>query len=174
MDFFTLAAARSSCRAFDAEKTVSQNDLHRIIDAARLSPSACNSQPWHYTVVTGGPRLEAVRTAAQSLGINAFTADCPAFIVINEEPVELPERVGDKQYAPYDLGIATAHICLAAQELGLSTCILGGFNGARMARACGIDSAKYVPLAICVGYPAPHAFRDKARKHVDEIATFLA
>ncbi|MCL2433052.1 MAG: nitroreductase family protein [Clostridia bacterium] len=173
MDFFALAAARSSCRAFDPNTAVDPADLRRITEAARLSPSACNSQPWHFTVVSGGPVLEAVRTAAQSLGINTFTADCPAFIVINEEPVELPERVGDKRYAPYDLGIVTAHICLAAQELGLSTCILGGFSGSKMAKACGIDSSKYVPLAVCVGHAASGAFREKSRKRMGALATFI-
>ena len=51
MDFLEIMKKRRSCRSFDPEKSVSREDLLKIVEAGRLSPSGCNSQPWKFIVV---------------------------------------------------------------------------------------------------------------------------
>ena len=82
--FIELARRRQSCRRYD-RRPVEPEKLEACIEAARLSPSACNSQPWGFTVVTRPVLLPEVAACVQQLGINAFTADCPAFVVVTEE-----------------------------------------------------------------------------------------
>ncbi|MBR5151130.1 MAG: nitroreductase family protein, partial [Bacteroidaceae bacterium] len=53
--FLDLVNARQSDRAYEPGRTIEREVLERIIEAARLAPSACNGQPWHFTVVTEQP-----------------------------------------------------------------------------------------------------------------------
>ena len=50
-DFLTLCRDRYSCRFYDTERPVADEDLQNILEAARLAPSACNRQPWQFVVV---------------------------------------------------------------------------------------------------------------------------
>ena len=90
--FIELARRRQSCRRYD-RRPVEPEKLEACIEAARLSPSACNSQPWGFTVVTRPVLLPEVAACVQQLGINAFTADCPAFVVVTEEKATLMKRL---------------------------------------------------------------------------------
>ena len=51
MDFLEMMRNRKSCRSYDPDKAVSRDDLIKIVEAGRLSPSGCNSQPWKFIVV---------------------------------------------------------------------------------------------------------------------------
>lgn len=175
-NFFELSAKRESCRNF-AEKPVETTLLRRCVEAARLAPSACNSQPWSFTVVNNMELSPKVAKALQELGMNKFTDKCPAFIVITEERANLTARVGGKvksqEYASVDIGIATAHLVLAAAELGLSTCIIGMFNESKLKELLAIPKAKRIRLAVAIGYAANDKLREKNRKKLEDIAQFL-
>ena len=80
--FEKLAQSRESCRNF-ANKAVESEKITAILEAARMAPSACNSQPWHFTVATG-ENAKKIAACTHELGKNKFTDDCPAFIIINE------------------------------------------------------------------------------------------
>lgn len=54
MDFLELAKLRQSCRAYDETREVEPEKLQAILEAGRLAPSACNSQPYRITVCQGG------------------------------------------------------------------------------------------------------------------------
>ena len=105
--------------------------LTQVLEAARLAPSACNSQPYHFYVAVDGT-ARAVGAATQSLGMNKFAGDCPAFIVVAEQPYNRSAAVGaklkDQDYRAADIGLAVSQLVYRAQELGLSTCILGWFD----------------------------------------------
>lgn len=176
MTFSEMAQARQSCRSYNGQP-VEREKLERIIETARIAPSACNSQPWHMTVVDG-TRMPEFAGALQGNHINAFTPDCPAFIVINEEEMNRSaKRCAESKglhYASYDIGILTAHLCYAAQQEGLSTCIIGWFDQAEIHRITGIDPDKKICLVVCVGYAGDkNEQRDKVRKEISEIATFI-
>lgn len=177
MDYFSLISQRESCRNYDPNRPVSHQQLTRCLEAARIAPSACNSQPWSFVVVNQ-PELSAqVAECLQGLGMNKFSENCPAFIVVVEEKATLSARLGgmvkSQEYASIDIGIATAHLVLAATEQGLSTCIMGWFHEGKLKNLLPIPKEKRIRLVIGVGYAAKEGLRPKKRKSLEEIATFL-
>ena len=174
--FEALARERQSCRSYQA-RAVEAEKLVRMVETARIAPSACNSQPWHFTVVNGGALAGQVAHCLQDLGMNRFTDGCPAFIIVNEEKANLSATVGSRiksqAYAQCDIGIAVAHLCFAALDEGLSTCIIGWFDEKKLKQTVGIPSEKRVRLVVAVGYASEEALRPKKRKALSEIATFL-
>ena len=84
--FLELAAGRQSDRRFDPDRRVEPEKLARIIEAARLAPSACNSQPWHFIVVDDADTKNRVADAVASkvLGMNHFTKQAPVHILVVE------------------------------------------------------------------------------------------
>ncbi|HEX3026549.1 MAG TPA: nitroreductase family protein, partial [Clostridia bacterium] len=78
--FFDLINQRESCRNY-ADKPVEKEKLIACVEAARIAPSACNSQPWSYVVVNNRVLSSKVAKCLQGAGMNKFTDQCPAFIV---------------------------------------------------------------------------------------------
>lgn len=173
--FFDLIEKRESCRNF-ASTSVEKEKLEMCIKAARLSPSACNSQPWSFVVVESPDLSPKVAVCLQEMGMNKFASNCPAFVVVVEEKAKLSERVVQKfksqDFASIDLGLATAHLCLAATEQGLSTCILGWLNEAKLKELLDIPASKRVRLVIAVGYAATDALRPKQRKPLKDLVRY--
>jgi nitroreductase len=89
MNFEELIRARQSCREF-SDREVPQEDILACLGAARLSPSACNAQPYHITVCTGSVARETA-ACLQSAGINKFTSNVPCFFVISEAPYNIAD-----------------------------------------------------------------------------------
>ena len=178
MERFTdYVQSRESCRQYDSSRPVEHEKLLRMVENARLAPSACNSQPWHFTVINGGELARETAKCLQDMGMNKFTDACPAFIIINEEKAKLSAIVGGRMkgqhYAGYDVGLAVAHLCFSALEEGLSTCIIGWFNEEKLKAVAGIGKDKKISLVLSVGYAVPGALRPKKRKELSEIVTFL-
>lgn len=176
MNFFDLINRRESCRNF-SDRPVEKEKLIKCIEAARLAPSACNSQPWSFKAVNNKEMAAKLAPCLQDLGMNKFTDKCPAFIVITEEKATLSAKFGgilkSQHFAQMDIGIAATHICLAATELGLSTCILGWFKEDKIKSELNIPNTKRIRLVIAIGYAATQDIRDKKRKSFEEIAEFI-
>jgi len=174
--FFELIAKRESCRSY-SDQQVERGKLEKCIEAARLAPSACNSQPWSFTAVCSTELTPKVAKCLQEMGMNKFTDKCPAFIVITEEAATLSARLGGKvknqEYAPIDIGLATAQLCLEATELGLSTCIIGWFNESMLKDLLDIPKSKRIRLVISIGYSADAEPRQKNRKKIEDISRFM-
>lgn len=177
MNFLEIVKRRQSTRAYDTERPVEVEKIERILEAGRLSPSACNAQPWHFIVVND-PLLKnevADASSAKMLGMNHFTKQAPVHILIVEEKPNFSSSIGsvlkDKHFAYLDIGIAAAHMCLAAEVEGLGTCMLGWFNESKIKKILDIPKSKRVLLDIVVGYPA-QAIREKKRKSMDEIVSY--
>ena len=179
MDFIEFVRTRQSDHAFDPDRPVEKEKLERIIEAVRLAPSACNSQPWHLIVVDE-PELKnqvADATSSRALGMNHFTKQAPVHILLVEEKVNLSSGVGgwikQKDYAQMDLGIAAAHIALAAHAEGLGSCIVGWFDEKKMRKLLSIPDTKRVWLDIIIGY-STQPLREKKRKTTAEIVSYNA
>ncbi len=85
MDFETLAKTRQSCRKYDPSKSVEEEKITDILQVAALSPSACNGQPYHFTVCRGEVAKQVAK-ATMGMGINQFADQAPVLLVISEEP----------------------------------------------------------------------------------------
>lgn len=177
MDFLEFVSTRQSDRAFDPERPVEKEKIERILQAARLAPSACNAQPWHFIVVDDADLKNKVAdaTSARALGMNHFTKQAPVHILLVEEKVNLTSGIGgwvkQKDYAQMDLGIAAAHIALAAHAEGLGSCIVGWFNEPKMRELLNIPNSKRVWLDIVIGYSA-QPVRQKKRKPMEEMVSY--
>ena len=176
-NFLQLVQNRQSDRAFDSTRSVEKEKIDKILEAAYLSPSACNAQPWHFIVVDD-PELKnqvADATSEKLLGMNHFTKQAPVHIVIVEENVNLTSGIGsllkNKHFAFVDIGIAAAHISLAAEDLGLGSCILGWFDEKKMRKLLNIPSSKRVLLDIVIGYSTQEK-RTKKRKPFNDVVSF--
>lgn len=117
-DFLSLASRRQSDRAFDPQRPVEKEKLQRILEAACIAPSACNSQPWHFIVVDD-PELKnrvADATSNRVLGMNHFTKQAPVHILVVEEKPNLTAGIGswikDKNFSHLDIGITARPSCV--------------------------------------------------------------
>ena len=171
MNFTEIAKARQSCRKYDATRMVEAEKLERILEVARLSPSACNGQPYQITVCTG-EAAKKVAKATQGMGMNTFASDAPVLLVLSEMPYVKTAALGPKlkknDYRSIDIGILAAYITAEATAQGLGTCILGWLEDAKIRELCGLDGA--VRLVITLGYAsAEDKLRPKKRKDITEL-----
>ncbi len=175
MDFLQLAASRQSDRAYDKARVVEPEKLERILEAARLAPSACNAQPWKFVVVTDPEISVKVGKAAAGLRMNKFAKDAPVHILIVEESMNVTSFLGakikDKYFPLIDIGIAASHIVLAAESEGLGSCILGWFDEKDIKKLTGIPANKRLLLDIAVGYPLKEK-RKKLRKPKEKVISY--
>lgn len=175
MNFSEIAQARQSCRNYDSQRPVEREKLDAILAAAQLAPSACNGQPYHFTVCHGQAAKEVAK-ATQSMGMNKFASNAPVMIVISEEPYVKTAALGSKvkkiDYRSIDIGIAAAYITAEATVQGLGTCILGWLDDEKIRKICNLD--RPVRLVIALGYPAPtDSLRKKKRKDLSDLVTEL-
>ena len=109
-DFLQLAASRQSDRAYDMSRAVEPEKLERILEAARLSPSACNAQPWRFVVITDPELAVKVGKATAGLGMNKFAKDAPVHILAVEESANITSLLGGKvkgkHFPLIDIGMA--------------------------------------------------------------------
>jgi len=175
-EFFDLINKRESCRKY-LDKPVEKEKLIKCIEAARIAPSACNSQPWHFVVVNNKEVSSKVAMCLQDKVMNKFTSECQSFIIVVQERGNLTSRAGSlmkqQDYRSVDIGIATQHICLSATQQNLGTCILGWFNEKELKKLLNIDKLKRIRLVVAIGYPETNAIRKKIRKSINEISTFI-
>ena len=171
MNFTEIAMTRQSCRSYNPDRAVEEEKLDRILASARLSPSACNGQPYHITVCKGDAAKQVAK-ATQGMGMNKFATDAPVMLVLSEKPyvpsAAIGSRVKGNDYRSIDIGILAAYITAEATAQGLGTCILGWLDDDEIRKICGLDGA--VRLVITIGYAKDDdKLREKKRKDMDEL-----
>ncbi len=175
--FARLVASRSSVRRFDRSRPVAWELIVRVLEAARLAPSAENAQPWRFVVVDSPPLRDELAKQCFS-GIHAHTRriDAPVFLVLCgvrgavDRGAWLAQKVS---YTQVDCGIAGEHVVLAAAEAGLGTCWIGWFNRRRARRLLGVPAGVDVVALIALGWPADAGKllpRPRARKPMSAVA----
>ncbi len=178
MEFSQLIRKRQSVRRYDPAP-VDREKILECIDAARLSPSASNSQPWHFIVVDD-PVLRAgiaEATWEDILVFNRFASKAPVIVVMVTEKGTWLSRLGarlkDRDFSLIDNGIAAIQFCLRAAELGLGTCMIGWFNQKKIKKLLGIPDQKFLSLLITLGYPEQgYRIREKTRKPAVKIVSW--
>jgi nitroreductase len=174
MSFLDLANKRYSVRNYKTSP-VPQQIVVRCIEAARLAPSACNSQPWKFIIVDNPQLVKELAKAAFEglLDFNNFAFKAPVLVLIVSQRQNLSAKFGsivkEKNFSLMDIGIAAEHFCLQAAEEGLGTCILGWFNEKKVKKMLSIPMLKRVELIITVGFSADEKIPGKKRKTIAEI-----
>lgn len=163
MDFFEAVSGRYSCRKY-LDKPVEDETLEKIIEAARLAPSASNRQEWRFVAVTDpAKRKEFTRIA---LG-QQFVAEAPVILAACAATDNHVMACGQLCYA-IDLAIALEDVALAATALGLATCWIGAFEEEPVKELLGIPDGVRVVELMPLGYPADH-HHARCRLPLDEI-----
>lgn len=174
MNFKEIAENRQSCRNYNSECDVEEEKLTRILESARLAPSACNGQPYHITVCKS-EAAKKVAKAVSGMGMNKFAKDAPVMLVISEEKYVASAALGAKikknDYRSIDIGIVSAYITAEATAQGLGTCILGWLDDKEIREICSLEGS--VRLVITLGYANDdETLRKKKRKSLDELVGF--
>ena len=167
MDLWEAVRGRRSIRAYRPE-AVPQDKIAKVLEAARLAPSACNKQPWHFFAVTD-PLKRADLKAAYG---KEWFWKAPAVIVACARPQEAWVRFDKTSYAWVDVAIAFDHLTLAAHAEGLGTCWIGAFKPEEVRRVLSLPN-DLEPVAMTpLGWPAA-AGRPAQRKSLGEITTWV-
>ena len=171
MDFLEIAKQRQSCRNYDENRVVEEEKVKAVLEAARLAPSACNGQPYFFTVCRGDIAKQVAKETME-MGMNKFAMQAPIMIVVSEKPyvktAAFGAKVKDNDYRSIDIGIAVAYLTAEATAQGLSTCILGWFNDKKIREICNIDET--VRLVIALGYAKEDdVLRKKNRKSMEKL-----
>jgi nitroreductase len=175
MKFLELIHKRQSDRKY-IDKEVEKEKLERCLEAARLAPSASNSQPWTFIVINDPVLKEQVarKTFGPAKTFNTFVPQAPVIVaIVMEKPkiiTELGGRVKKKEWPLIDIGIAAEHFCLQAAEEGLGTCMLGWFDEQSIKELLRIPEKNTIPLLITLGYtPDEYKLRKKVRKSFEKV-----
>jgi len=174
MSFIDIANNRQSCRAYDASRPVEEEKIMAVLEAARLAPSACNSQPYHFAVCRG-EAAKKVAKACSGMGMNKFSAEAPVMVVVSEMPYNRTAAIGAKlkanDYRSIDIGITTAYLTAEANAQGLGSCIMGWLDDGKIREICKLDGT--VRLVIALGYAKDgDPMRKKIRKDINELVSF--
>ena len=174
MKFLDLVKKRYSLRNYYNRK-VEREKIELCLEAARLAPSACNSQPWFFVVIDDKVSKDTITEKAHLgfLKMNKFISKAAVIIAVITEKPNLTSQIGGflkkKEFNLIDLGIAVEHFCLQATELGLGTCIVGWFNEKFIKKILNIQHNKRIGLLITLGYPKAETIPEKERNPLNKI-----
>jgi len=163
MEVFEAIKTRRSVRDYKSDP-VPEEKLNKVLEAARLAPSAHNSQDYKFVVVKDPEKRKEIAEAAAG---QSFVGEAPIVIVAVSFD---PERIMSCEVPAYavDLAIAIDHMTLAAAAEGLGTCWIGAFSQERVKQILEIpDQYKVGPL-LPLGFPADQP-GPKMRKNLKEI-----
>jgi nitroreductase len=166
MDFLELAKKRYSVRAYKP-KPVEYGKLQKVLEAARMAPTASNRQPFQLIIIqTQGREEELLLIYNRPWFVQAPLVICACAI-----PSESWVRRNGKSYYDVDVAIAIDHLTLAAADLGLGTCWVGAFNAEEARKVLklpdDIEPIVFTPL----GYPDDQP-GDKVRKPIEELIRY--
>jgi len=156
VDVFEAIKKRRSIRTYQ-DKSVEEDKLNQLLEAARLAPSAKNRQNWMFIVVKDKQIREQLVLACNG---QKFVGEAPIVIAGVADPTLKWYRI--------DMGIAVEHIALEAMELELGTCWVGAFDEKEVSRILRVPTDHETVILITIGYPKvmpPQA----PRKKMDDI-----
>ena len=177
MTFLELVNKRCSVRKYDPSP-VPREIIDRCLEAARLAPSACNSQPWRFVVVDDAALRRKLAEAAFSgvYSMNSFAKEAPVLVVAVRERSTRFAAFGalfrGLQYNLIDIGIACEHFILQAASEDVGTCWLGWFDEGAVKKVLGIEKGKKADIIISMGYPQKGTCPEKARMPLSEISGY--
>ena len=175
MNINDLIKNRESCRSY-SDKAVTLDQLKAIVEVARMAPSAANSQPWNFYITTDAESVKTIASGCMAMDRNGFAGTVSGFIVMTRSVESEPwvaQTPYNHYYRDFDCGIAAAHICFAATDLGLSTCMIGWFDDEPLKEVCGYGDDERASLVYTVGYAATDELRTKTRREFDDVVKVI-
>ena len=171
-----ILEARRSVRGYTSQ-LVKEEETKAIFEAARVAPSACNSQTWRFIAVTNRTLIQKIAQEGMlPIVRNSWIATAPLVIVGCAQLDILANRIGSLvtgiEYYQIDLGIAMEHIVLKATELGLGTCWIGWFNSRKLRKFLKIPFGYKVVSLLSMGYPETSQLKSQKRHQLKDIAWF--
>lgn len=182
VDIHELLLNRRSGRAFDANRPLTDEDVHALLEAARWAPSGGNVQPWRYVIGRKGDATHDKLFGLLMEGNRQWAQHAPALIltVYQAARVAGDGSIQNNRTAMHDLGMANFSLTIEALNRGMMTRMMGGFNRDAALKLIDADHNHFdVGPIIAVGYETTPAHlseelqqREKAprsRKPIDEL-----
>jgi nitroreductase len=167
MEYFELIGKRYSVRSYKNEP-VPTEILNKILEAARLAPTACNRQAFKIAVIKTSGREAELKKIYKG---DWFT-HAPIILGVFSIPEKTWVRADRKNYSDVDAAIVMDHIILASTALGLGTCWIGAFDPEAAKEIIGLGK-EYEPVAFTpIGYPNTIE-PEKIRKPINEIVSYI-
>lgn len=165
MDFYELAKTRYSVRKFKADE-IEEEKLNKIIEAGRLSPTACNLQPQRVFVAKSDEARQKLKKVCK------FTFDAPVILVVcyDVERSWKNNLMPPYQSGETDASIVTTHMMLQAWELGIGSCWVGWFNEEEVRKELNLPDNLVVSCLLPMGYPSEEAKPSKLHESYLDIS----
>jgi len=156
---------RYSCRAYQ-DKAIEQEKLDSVFEAARLAPSAKNTQDWRFVVVTDKETKRGVAETTNRPEVFQKAGAIVAACSNSDEVMRCGQAIG-----PIDVAIALEHIALQATELGLATCWIGSFYTDKVRTILYIPADVAIIDLMAIGYPA-ESKKEPQREPMEKIVCY--
>lgn len=167
MEYFDLIQKRHSVRAYNS-KSVEDEKINKILEAALLAPTACNRQSFKVVVLKTKDHEEELK----KIYARPFFTEAPIVIGIFSDYESNWKRSDGKNYGDVDASIVMDHIILAATALGLGSCWVANFNPEAAREVIGLGEG-YEPIAFTpIGYAEPSDYK-KNRKSLGEVVVYI-
>lgn len=182
MDIFKLVKWRRSIRKF-APRKVEREKILQIMETARIAPSSCNNQAWHFIVIDDKALIEHIpkQVVMGEKMVIKWLKDAPLVIVgcYTKTMMHRVANIFDHENHLVDVSIAMTHIALAATALGIGTCFVGWFNHKKLKKLLNIPRTHNIAVLMALGYPADASTEEaiggieaKPRKDLNRIVSY--
>lgn len=174
--FLELAQKRQSVRSYKPDP-VPRELTEKCLEAARIAPSACNTQPWRFLVIDDPSLKEKLcdKIFSGLYSVNSYAKQAPVIVAVISQKTSFITKVGGflrcTAYYLMDIGIAVEHFVLEACELGLGTCWIGWFNEKEAKKLLNIPKTEKLDCVISLGFSS-EPLRPKNRKPIEEIRSY--
>ncbi len=164
METLEAIKRRASLKTRLSTQDVEQVKIIKILEAARLAPSARNSQPWRFIVVQGKKNVENVVMRAFK-ETNKCVVEAPVLIIVCANPKD--DVIADgKEFYLIDIGLAVENMLLAATDLGLVTHPMAAVDEVELRKVLGIPEEVKFVIATPLAYPAGGSYEEAARERL--------
>jgi nitroreductase len=140
-----------------SSKKIESEKLEQILEAARLAPSSCNSQAWHFIVIDDPALIKKIpqQVALGDRMIINWLKDAPCVIAgcYTKAILHQISQIFDHNNHLIDVSIAMTHICLAATEMGIGSCFVGWFHTKKLKKLLGLPARYEIATLLVLGYP---------------------
>jgi nitroreductase len=166
METLEAISKRASLKTHISTREVEEDKIIKVLDAARMAPSATNEQPWRFIVVKGRENVDKVVSGASMMG-RKVVEEAPVLILVFVKPEDYIFPDGASFYL-IDVGLAMENLLLAATDLGLISHPMAALNGDKLKEILDIPDEMEFVVATPLGYPVEGSYEEAAQERWKE------